>query len=70
VSTTVVLVSVVGGGLVYVAWLLYLEVRAARDNVPDNYITNVMRKCVKREPWIFILLALVAGAMMGHCYLQ
>lgn len=30
-------------------------------------ITNVIIATIKKVPWVFILLALVGGFLMGHC---
>lgn len=69
-TATATLLLVVGGGIVYVAWLLFIEYRTLKDDVPDNHITAVMRSAVKKEPWVFIGLALVSGLLCGHCFGQ
>ena len=48
--------------------LLVLEWRTLRDNIPGNHITAALRATVKRLPWPWILLALVSGFLMGHCF--
>ncbi len=69
-TTTTVLLLVIGATVLWVAMLLTIEFKTLRDDVPNNHITAVLRGAVKRLPWPFILLALVSGTMMGHCFLQ
>lgn len=62
------LLLVIGATALWVALLLAIEFKTLRDDVPGNHITAVLRAAVKKLPWPFILLALVSGFMMGHCF--
>lgn len=67
-TTTTTLLLVVAATAVWVVALLVIEYKTLRDDVPGNHITAVLRGAVRKLPWPFILLALVSGFMMGHCF--
>ena len=66
--TTLILVVVVV--VLAVAALLAIEGVRYKQAGKDALITSSMRQAVKNEPWVFILLALISGFMMGHCFGQ
>lgn len=67
-SETTVLLWVIGLTALWAVALLVLEGKLLGDKIPGNHITAVLRKTVKRLPWPWLLLALTAGFMMGHCF--
>ena len=64
------LMYVVAATAAWVAVLLGIEVKTLGNETPEDHITAVMRAYVKKLPWVWILLALVSGFMMGHCFGQ
>jgi len=64
------LTAIVGLTVAWVVGLLLLERKTLKDGVPANHITAVLRAAVKKYPWPWILLALVSGFLMGHCFGQ
>lgn len=67
-SSTRTLLIVVALTTLWVIGLLVLEYKTLTDKVENNHITAVLRSAVRKMPWPFILLALVSGFMMGHCF--
>jgi hypothetical protein len=61
-----VLALVITFTVVWVVGLLIVEIKQIKDHKP--VITTVLRNYLKKLPWPFILLALVSGFMMGHCF--
>jgi hypothetical protein len=64
------LALVVAATFVWVVSLLVIEFVRYRQGGREALITNVMRNAVHSQPWVFILLALTSGFMMGHCFGQ
>jgi len=64
------MVLVVAATSLWVISLLVIEYTRWRKAGKPGLITNVMRDAVRSQPWVFILLALVSGFMMGHCFGQ
>lgn len=54
----------------WVGTLFIIEYTRYRKAGSDALITNAFRQAVKGQPWVFILLALISGFMMGHCFGQ
>lgn len=69
-TPTQTVLAVVAITTLWVAALLLLEYRTLKDKVPANHITAALRASVRALPWPWLLLALVAGFMMGHCFGQ
>ena len=67
-GTTIALVVAATGIWVFV--LLWIEYARFKKCGSSGLITNSFRAAVKAQPWVFILLALVSGFMMGHCFGQ
>ena len=61
---------VVAATAVWVAVLLCIEYKRYKAAGKPALITNSFRAAVKKQPWVFILLALISGFMMGHCFGQ
>lgn len=47
--------------------LVAIEYFRFKDGGKPVLITTEFREAVKEVPWVFILLALVTGFLMGHC---
>lgn len=52
----------------YVVALLGLEWKTLADRVPDNHITAVVRAAWKSQPWVFLLLGMIAAYFGGHFF--
>lgn|GEM_PF-2611246 len=62
------LLWVIGATVAWGAALLGIEIKTLNDETPDNHITAVLQKYVKQLPWPWLLLALISGFLMGHCF--
>lgn len=45
-----------------------LEWRTLTDARPDNHITAVVRRAVRKQPGPFVLLAFALGYLAGHLF--
>jgi len=70
VSGATTLGIIIGLTVLWAAALLVVEYKTLRDDVPNNHITAVLGATVKKLPWPWLLLALVSGFLMGHCFGQ
>ena len=59
---------IIGVTVAWAAALMGIEIKTLGDETPANHITAVLQKSVKNTPWPWILLALVSGFLMGHCF--
>lgn len=66
--TTIIYVVIIT--FIWVLALLLIEYLGYKREGKKGLITNEFRKAVKDQPWIFILLALISGFLMGHCFGQ
>ena len=66
--TTLIYVVIIT--FIWILGLLFVERLGYKREGTKGLITNQFREAVKSQPWIFILLALITGFMMGHCFGQ
>ena len=62
------LLWIIGVTAAWGAALLGIEIKTLGDATPANHLTAGLQKSVKDLPWPWILLALVSGFLMGHCF--
>ena len=54
--------------LVFVTVWILIEVKTLKDTIPENHITAVIRRAVKKQPGPFMLFMLGLGFLFGHLF--